>query len=111
MHLGYQTFWYERDYSQQNKDQPSRERNIDKAAIVPRVNATLFRERRELGNCDRSVALRYPCGDFDVAGLGCRRFFEVFFAARVSQDGPAKTFAIVTRLSRKRHGRIRFRWI
>jgi hypothetical protein len=48
----YRTLNYERDYNQANGEETDAEQKIDNASVIPRINSELFRERKELGNCD-----------------------------------------------------------
>src|SRR5229473_3144002 len=51
--------------------------------VIPPVKPELFRERKELGICNRSAAFRHHCGDFCFADLrSCGRAAPVSIAHR-----------------------------
>ncbi len=47
---------YERNHSETNGDQTNAIPAITGSEVIPRINPKLFRERKELGICHRSVA-------------------------------------------------------
>jgi hypothetical protein len=49
--------------------------------VIPPVKPELFRERKELGICDRSAAFRHRRSDFCVAGFRSRGCAEAISAA------------------------------
>jgi hypothetical protein len=49
--------------------------------VIPTVKPELFRERKELGICDRSAAFRHHRSDFCVAGFRSRGCAEPISAA------------------------------
>jgi len=58
---------YERNHSEENGDQTNAIPAIIGSEVIPRINPKLFRERKELGICNRSVAFRHPSGDLSLA--------------------------------------------
>ena len=79
----YRRAYYECDYGKENGEQTDAEENIDNAPVIPRIDPELLRERKELGICHRSTALRHHRGDFSVADLRrCRRAERVSPAQR-----------------------------
>src|SRR6266571_1411119 len=72
----YPTLNYERHYSEENRDQTQPEHEVGNAPVIPRINPELFRERKGLGICHRSVAFCHHRGDLSLANLRRRRCAE-----------------------------------
>jgi len=88
---------YERDYSETNGDQTNAIPAITGSEVIPRINPKLFRERKELGICNRSVAFCHHRCDFGLADLRCRRCAERISSAHWELSGasPRKLARVV----------------
>jgi hypothetical protein len=61
----------EENIDEKNSDQRKTEENLDHPPVVPRINPRLFRERKDLGICNRSAAFRPHGGSLSMANR-CR---------------------------------------
>jgi hypothetical protein len=88
----YRTPSYERNHSQEAAGQKDARHDgqhdsqapiqaIIGSEVIPPVKPELFRERKELGICNRSAAFRHHRGDFCLAGLRSRGCAEPISAA------------------------------
>jgi len=70
-----------------NGDQTNAIPAITGSEVIPRINPKLFRERKELGICHRSVAFCHHRCDFGLADLRCRRCAERISSAHWELSG------------------------
>jgi hypothetical protein len=78
----YRTANYERRHSEKDGDQRKTEEILDHPPVVPRTDPELFRRRKDLGICNRSVVFRHNGGGLSLANhCRCRR------AERISPAG------------------------
>jgi hypothetical protein len=108
--LVYRTPNYEHNHSETNRDQANAVPAITGSEVIPRTNPKLFRERKDLGICNRSAAFRHHGGGLSLANLGRRRCAErisprraeltcrVRSLAKISEILPALFLALASRL-------------